>query len=145
MFYDAKGNLTTTPNFLTDRIIAINQDVQYYGGINNSFKYKLFQLDVFFQYAKQVGLNPLLGYGSVPGFFGFNTIQANLDRWQKPFDQTPGQMFTQSYSSPAIYTYDNAARSDFAYTDASFIRLKNISFSYALPGKILKCNSYEEL
>jgi len=55
-----------------------------------------------------------------------------LDRWQKSGDKATIQRFTQAFGD-AFNAYKIAQRSDYAYSDASFIRLKNISFSYQLP------------
>ncbi len=136
MVFDSDHKPTATPTYETDRVISIYTNPKYYGGINNSLKFKQLELDIFFQYTKQIGLNPLLNSSIRPaGFMGFNTIRANLERWQKPSDHSPAQQFTQSFASPAFAAYSIASQSDYGYTDASFIRLKNIAVSYILPAE----------
>ncbi len=57
-----------------------------------------------------------------------------LNRWQNPGDQSAVQKFTQDYSSEAYAVYSTISYSgDNTISDASFIRLKNLSISYILP------------
>jgi hypothetical protein len=80
---------------------------------------------------KQTGHNYL--YGFLPGYFGQNQPTAVLNRWQKAGDITNIQRYNQNLS---IYTaYNNANLSDLVYSDASYIRLKNVSLSWTLPEK----------
>ena len=107
-------------------------DPKFFGGLSNSFTYKSFQLNILMEFRKQIGHNPI--YSSA----AFGTIQNQsiyaLNRWQKPGDITPYERFTQDFRNPAYYpaTY-NMVSSDAALTDASFIRFKNIAFSYNVP------------
>lgn len=102
---------------------------EFYGGIQNHFSYKKWTLDFLFQFVKQKN------YSYPMGFAGQMSNQQTrmADSWQQPGDTTPYQVFTASYSSDAanasyIYSDSNAA-----ITDASFIRLKNISLIYDVP------------
>jgi hypothetical protein len=54
------------------------------------------------------------------------------NRWQNLGNKSPGEQFTQSYSSNAFSAYFNAQSSDNFYVDASFIRLSNLSLTYQL-------------
>ncbi len=134
---DANGKPTTTPDYSTDRTILTNTLPKYYGGVQNSIQYKGIQLDVLFQFVKQIGPNILFAnnpYAPIPpGAFipGYsNQPLTVLDRWQKPGDQTRIQRYSIGYLSA-----DKALASDAAYTDASFIRLKNLSLSWQIPDK----------
>ncbi len=109
---------------------AITQD--YYGGIQNSFTYKQFQIDIFFQFTKQNGYN-YMAYFVAPGFAGLNEPTAILGRWQKPGDNTGIGKFTQDPGSPEFGAFSALGQSNLAVTDASFIRLKNVALSYQLP------------
>jgi hypothetical protein len=55
-----------------------------------------------------------------------------LDRWQKPGDVASVAAFSTKK------TYYTTASSDYFYTDASYIRLKNLSFSWQPPSPWLK-------
>jgi TonB-dependent starch-binding outer membrane protein SusC len=56
-FIDSKGLRTYDPSFATDMTSFINPTAQYYGGLSNSLRYKGFQLDLLFQFTKQLGRN----------------------------------------------------------------------------------------
>lgn len=131
-FYDSKGALTGSPDFFNDRTVIINLDPTFYGGFQNSFTYKGLSLDFLFQFVKQMGFN--YNFARFPGVFeGTNGNQpvTVLDRWQKPGDIKPFQRYNSDVSLRD--KIDAAAFSDAAYSDASFIRLKNISLSWQLP------------
>ncbi|PSL48213.1 TonB-linked SusC/RagA family outer membrane protein [Chitinophaga niastensis] len=115
-----------------DRIIAKELTQKFFGGMQNSFSYKGFQLDIFLQFVKQTG-NDFLGFfPSVAGFVNQNVPIDNLKRWQTKGDITNIQQFSTGTgpADPARVWYTN---SDANIVDASFIRLKNLSVSYALP------------
>jgi TonB-dependent starch-binding outer membrane protein SusC len=105
------------------------REQQYYGGIQNVFQYKNWKLDFFFQFVKQTGYNYLNGYYTTPGMTG-NQPTIVMNRWQKPGDQTNIQQFTQTYGDVAN-AYFNDVTSDNIISNASYIRLKNISISYS--------------
>jgi TonB-linked SusC/RagA family outer membrane protein len=130
-FYDKEKNLTFFPSYSTDRVRHINITPKFYGGIQNSFQYRNFELNINLQYIKQLGRNYLFSNGSSPGYIGGDR-RANqpvdvLNRWQHEGDNKPYQKYTQDFS----FSYaDYASASDIAYSDASFIRAKNISLSF---------------
>jgi TonB-dependent starch-binding outer membrane protein SusC len=128
---DHDGNIS----FPADWFALKSIEQQYYGGFNNMFQYKNFQATIFFQYVKQTGKNYLFGNYVSPGMFG-NQAAYVLNPWQKPGDEKSIQQYTQSYG-PAFSSYANEVSSDQAISDASFIRLKNISVSYQFSAKTL--------
>ncbi len=104
---------------------------KYYGGFNNSFSYKGFQLEVFFQFVNQMQQSYLAG--SSPGSYG-NQPVAVLQRWQNPGDNTSIQRFTSAgFSTAAGNTYSEFEYSDGLIVNGSFVRLKNVNLSYTLP------------
>lgn len=133
---DIHGNPTFSPTYPDDYNIFINTLPKFYGGIQNSVTYNGIQLDFLFQFVKQTGLNSLYYSGlSVPGEFvrGFsNQPTTVLDRWQKPGDSRPIQRY-----STALLSLSNLGSSDASYGDASFVRLKTLSVSWALPERWL--------
>jgi TonB-linked SusC/RagA family outer membrane protein len=129
-YVDAKGNLTNTPNGATDKVKVFDPNPKFYGGFQNSFSYKGFDLDIFFQFVKRTAINYKLGTSFLIGS-AFNQPVDVLNRWQKPGDITNIPKF-----SLQNYLFDIQG-STFGYTDASFIRLKNVSFSYNLPSRWL--------
>lgn len=101
----------------------------FFGGLQNSLRYKDFQLDILFQFVKQEGRNYIYAISSAPGSM-INQPDFVLGRWQKPGDNADLQRFSQA---SAATTYGLLSNSDRSVTDASFIRLKNLSFSWSLP------------
>jgi TonB-linked SusC/RagA family outer membrane protein len=129
-FVDSKGFLTDAPDPQTDQTAVVNTSPKYYGGIGNTLTYKGLQLDFLFQFTKQMGKDYFFqGWGPL-GTFGLNTIETAMLRWQKPGDHGLYSSSSQNYVSSSYQTFQYAASSDLAYTDASFVRLKNLSISY---------------
>ena len=104
---------------------------KFYGGMGNTFTYKNLTLDFFFQFKKQQAFNNLR-WRATPGFRGNAPIDL-LDRWQQPGDTDSYQMSSGGLS-PSIGPSDlNQIDSNAAVSDASFIRLRNISLTYKVP------------
>jgi TonB-linked SusC/RagA family outer membrane protein len=145
---DSKGNITDSPDPSVDKTVIINTLPKFYGGFSNTFSYNGFQLDVFFQFVKQTGPNMLFGSSSFSGPGAVNTNEPVwvLSRWQKQGDKTNIQRFNSNLSLSGALS--NALQSEAHWSDASYIRLKNVSLSYQLPQswrrKILKqdCRIY---
>jgi hypothetical protein len=113
-----------------------NTDPRSYGSLGNSFTYKAFRVDVLFQFMQQYGLG-WMGDNiyNEPGSM-YNQPGLVESRWQKPGDLKAIQKFTTSPGSlSGVYTgYYAMMFSNDRYNDASFIRLKNLAFSYDLSG-----------
>lgn len=110
----------------------------FYGGWTNSFEFGQFGLDVSLYFNKQKGIS-FQNTFSVPGRRGNQPIEI-LDRWQNPGDNARFGKYTQSFSSPASGAINLATVSggDLVITDASYISLRNVEFSYRLKESILK-------
>ncbi|OPC66456.1 hypothetical protein BAY13_17120 [Elizabethkingia bruuniana] len=110
-------------------------DPVFYGGFRNNLNFKGLELDIFFDYKKQVGKNFLYSIynrQSIPGTLYNQPIQL-LNRWQKEGDIS---LFEKYSTSPQI-NRANAYTSSAMYSDQSFLRLRNISLSYSFSQKIL--------
>jgi TonB-dependent starch-binding outer membrane protein SusC len=108
-----------------DYVIAGKTSPDFFGGFNNSFEYKGFQLDIFIQFVKQEGYNDF-SY-SMPVFGQpYNVWNDYLGYWRNPGDKAviPKPFATTDNS---LLQFSN---SDATFTDASFIRLKTVSISY---------------
>ena len=129
-FAGSHGTITSTPDTnQTNANILINTSPTFYGGFQNSFTYKGFELDIFFQFVKQKGQNYL--FGNNPGSYYLNQPTTVLARWQKPGDITSHQRYSSDYSLSE--QFGDAVASDEGFSDASYIRLKNLSLSWQLP------------
>lgn len=115
---------------------------QYYGGLQNTLRYKRLQLDFLFQFVKQINYNESIYFG-VPGSSA-NQPKAALNHWQQVGDSAPYPIYTDGTNSAAVDAYYKYFESDGVISDASFVRLKNISLSYELPLKELQCKVFFE-
>lgn len=137
-FEDKNGNISTSPSGAAEDMgLRINTSPKYYGGFQNTFSYKKFQVDVLFQFVKQIGYDDTRWGNNMrtPGnFYQGNSNQpvTVLERWQKPGDNTNIARFT-SYNS----FWNPIRASDRRFVDASYIRLKTLSASWQLPAQWL--------
>ncbi|WP_343670076.1 SusC/RagA family TonB-linked outer membrane protein [Chitinophaga sp.] len=134
-FRNSKGELTSTPNFATDKYNYVITSPNWYAGFSNSFSYQGFSLDFLFQFMKRKGQNYFTG-STYPGSFNRNQPTSVLDRWRKAGDDAPHQRFNANNSLAGAYS--NATASTISYRDASYCRLKNISLSWQLPQQWLR-------
>lgn len=130
-FVDADGDGLMNSN---DRISLKNTATRFFGSVSNSFTYKNIELQFLFEFRKQPGKNYLATQGSfVPGYFYYNQPRIVLGRWQKPGDQSSIQRFVAVTTSPAFPAAQTLlTNSGAVYTDASFIRLRNVALTYRL-------------
>lgn len=103
---------------------------QFYGGLGNTFSMGNLTLDIFFQFKRQKAYNTLR-FDATPGFTGNKTVDL-YDRWK-----TVGDVKTiQRASSGMTFSGDRGSfqqESNAAVSDASFVRLRNISLNYTVP------------
>lgn len=126
---DKEGEITNDPGD-GDRVIAGQVDPSWFGGIENSFNYRGFGLDVFFQYATGHDVyNDTYSFMMTPATFNLHTDY--LDRWQEPGDETdvPRNVFGD--------LADDATRASTRFLeDGSYIRLRELTLSYNLPQNV---------
>ncbi|TXJ29049.1 MAG: SusC/RagA family TonB-linked outer membrane protein [Chitinophagaceae bacterium] len=135
--FDAKQD-PFNPDYLEDAKIFINTNPRIYGGFHNKVTYKGFELDFLFQFVKQVAYNMRFGsnFNTLPGNFfrGSSNQPADIiNRWHKQGDIAPvGKVSTLEWDNVYLNT-TYAMGSDAAFSDASYLRLKNLSLSWNLP------------
>jgi hypothetical protein len=126
------GQISTSLDSLDDRyVLEINP--KFTGGLGTNFRFKEFQISLNFYFVKQKGTNALNTPSSIPGSPYNTSLYVFNNRWQKPGDIATVAKFTNNPDQ----SYTNFYQSDGIYTDASFIRLTNLSLSYSLPSKII--------
>ena len=135
-FLDKNGNVTSAPTTGDNTVLLNYSFPKYYGGFQNSLQYKNFQLDVLFQFVKQLG-NNLFGGNSRPGNVNLNQPVSVLGRWNKPGDLEPIQKYISISTGSGANAFSAMRSSDAAFSDASFIRLKNVILSYQIPEKFV--------
>jgi TonB-linked SusC/RagA family outer membrane protein len=141
-FQKADGSITDNSNLIspsTDRIGSIVYTTpKYYGGLQNSFTYRGFQIDFLFQITKQIAQlampNTRFGVSSSNGgSTNGNQPAWALDYWTKPGDDVLYQKPSLTSGSSRGWSIFKSA--DVGYVDASYIRFKNLALSYQLPDR----------
>ncbi|PUZ22495.1 TonB-linked outer membrane protein, SusC/RagA family [Chitinophaga costaii] len=115
-----------------DRAVSVDISPRFTGGWGNQFQYKNFQLSLYCVFKDAKGVNGFSG--NQPGQMANISPKVLADHWQKPGDKATYARFTtqQSYND-GLYS-----QSDAVYSDASYLRLSTVAFSYSLPEHIAK-------
>lgn len=125
---------TTAPAInASDYQIAGNAIPLWYGGFANNFAYKNFDLNIDFSYS---GGNSVMNgsRGSLLDMRFLNNSTLALNRWTKAGQSTniPRVVYGDQISNGAAFPIsENAEKAD-------FLRLNNVTLSYALPYKIVR-------
>jgi len=128
---DVDGNATTNPT-ANDRVIVGDANPDFVGGIRNTFTYKAFDLNAFFNFS--VGNDVYIGglrFTDNANTGSFNKRTQLLDIWQQPGDVA----YVPSPSSSTFASFNQ--RSTLQLRDGSFARLKNLTLGYTLPAQYL--------
>jgi TonB-dependent starch-binding outer membrane protein SusC len=130
LFYDRYGNIMTwanpTGNFYDNRVAAGNPIPKFMGGITNTFSYAGFDLSILFSF--MVG-HTIYDDPAKNQIGQWNIIAQRpeiLDAWSE--ENTDGNV-------PALNGYTSINSDRFLY-DASFVRLRSLTFGYTLPKSI---------
>ncbi|WP_245569854.1 SusC/RagA family TonB-linked outer membrane protein [Flavobacterium soli] len=132
-FEDVNGDGRLTA--AEDKKQVVDFTPAYYGGLHNDLRYGNWQLGFLFQFVRQQNFNSAVNFGA-PGTS--NQPVTALDRWQEPGDVSDHQRFTSGSNGAAMSAYNRYRDSDAAVSDASYVRLRNLSISYTLPATALK-------
>lgn len=135
---DPQTGLYTFEDFNGDGAIASPGDLQlvkeldpaYYGGVTSNLSIGKFTMDLLLQFSRQEGYNFWATGGVLVGRLG-NQPRSVLQRWQEEGDMAPVQRFSTG-TSQTTQAFRQYGRSDAAISDASFLRLRTLSFSYRL-------------
>ncbi len=113
-----------------DRVYLGSNEPKFFGGFTNRFSYKNFELSVFLQFSygnKLFNTN----HAMLRGYNNYNIEQQYYD-----------DMWTIDKQDAPLHTYsDGLGRqtpTDLQAEDASYLKVKEISFSYRLPKKTLR-------
>lgn len=132
--FSSKNGPTPQPEF-SDRITVGDLDPDYYGGFRNEITFKDISVSFLFQFAKQIGQNYLgqVTSASPVGDMFSNVPATYTDSWQKSGDMNKiNQRYFTVRNRVARSAASYFAGSTGSYSDASYIRLKNVSISYSL-------------
>lgn len=124
-----KNGATGRPAEFTDFVILGSTMPEFYGGLQNSLRYKKLELDFLVQFVQQEGKE--YNYGREANGYGtrYNQGREALDRWQKPGDVTD---IPRATTANATTLFDVYRLSSAVWGDASYVRLKNVSLRYDL-------------
>ena len=117
----------------SDRQLVGSSNPDFFGGWNNTFKYKGFQLDVFFTYMYG---NDVYAEWAVtatrPGYRMAITEDAAKNRWTAPGSSNK---YPRAVNTLCGHNSKNSTR---FLEDGSFIRLRSLTFSYTFPQVMLQ-------
>lgn len=133
MWYDTLGNLTYQV-LARDRVYIGDVQPEYSGGLTNTFTFKGFTLDVFFQYEYGRLLQDQQVNFLIENISRLNAVQDVYDkRWT-----TPGQLtsFPRQNSVGTESKGSGALSGSRTWFKGDYIRLKNLTISYDVPSRI---------
>ncbi|PUZ23836.1 TonB-linked outer membrane protein, SusC/RagA family [Chitinophaga costaii] len=133
------GDKVLTSGFSNDQYLTIDLSPKYYGGLENSFTYKKFNVDAFISFKNQKAKN-WQSQAGLPGVMNNNPLVDYTGRWQHPGDVTTLPMYTQSIKNQVSFNY--YAASNGAYVNGTYARLANLHIAYDLSNVIFKKTSF---
>jgi len=140
LYYKKEGSDETTNNYSeAEDMVVGNPNPDFYGGLENTFLFKGFDLKIFFQfvYGNDV-FNEAGRFMSSNGNGIDNQTKDQMNRWQKPGDITDVPQ--------ARYGGNNGSRSSSRWIyDGSYMRLKDVSFGYTIPKKLTQKINIEKV
>ncbi|GAA4320525.1 SusC/RagA family TonB-linked outer membrane protein [Flaviaesturariibacter amylovorans] len=135
MWYDSLGNITYQIQTPRDNRVIGSELPKYTGGLNNTFSFKGFTLDVFFQYE----FGRLVNDGQV-SFLSESSGRISFlqsiyeERWTKPGDVTDVPRMNLTAEPKASGGLGGSR----LWVKGDYIRLKNVMLSYDIPNSIMR-------
>ncbi|BDD07379.1 SusC/RagA family TonB-linked outer membrane protein [Aureibacter tunicatorum] len=136
-YKDLDGDGVITEN---DRQIIGDPNPDFYGGINNTFRYKGFDLSVFmtFSYGNDIyNANMTNFYHPEFGRLNINYLAETANRWSpsNPIQNGPAEV--PSVDNRWNQLYSGKMFNSSYIEDGSYLRIKNITLGYQLPQSLL--------
>jgi len=131
LYMKADGSTTNDYNAAVDTVLG-NPNPDFYGGWNNKFSYKGFDLDIQCQFVSGNDLYNIAGFfQSVNGDYFDNQTVDQMNYWKKPGDVT-------DIPQPRLYDGNGAGKSSRWVQDGSYFRIKSVNLGYNFPRKMLQ-------
>jgi len=111
-----------------DRQVIEDLQIKFFGGINNSIRFKNWDFSVLFQFVKKKNYNQN-SIMPLPGTMVNQPVEV-LNVWSV---ENPNGVYMPYSASKSLLSHNLFKGSTAAVSDASFIRLKNIELGYNLP------------
>jgi TonB-dependent starch-binding outer membrane protein SusC len=134
-FFDNEGNLVKLTIENTDYRQPVGKPFpDFFGGVNNSLKYKGVELNFLFTFQSGNTIFDNEAKFQIGDIANNNQRREILNRWQSPENpgdgSTPGLFLSGAGSGRAL-------NSDRFMYDASFLRLRTVTLSYTLPQSLV--------
>jgi TonB-dependent starch-binding outer membrane protein SusC len=139
IYLDRNGNQTKVLNVDSrtgDKVAVANVNPDFTGGLTNTFKYKNFELNTLFTFTSGGHIWDNSGKRSmnfITDWQIYQFMQGNY--WRQPGDVAKYPRLTLSNQGGVTNAWDN--NTTLQVYDASFVRLKELTFAYYLPSKFL--------
>lgn len=130
---DLNGDGVITPE---DRKIIGNGVPDFYGGFNSKFKYKGFDLGIFFVFRQGHTIQSGFNAGNNSLFGRYNNLDVDYWTIDNPTNANPRPNENQERPRNG---------SSLTYFDGSFVKLRNLSLGYNLPESIVSTLGMEKL
>jgi len=140
LYYVKSGSNQTTNDYnKAQRQVVGNPNPTFTGGFSNDISYKGLNLSFLFQFVYGNKIYNAAGvYQSVNGNYFDNQTADQMNRWQKPGDQT-------NVPQARLFMGNGNRTSSRWLYDGSYIRLKNVTLSYNLPRRFINWMSLRRL
>ena len=131
-----------TSNYALAQFVNLgNPNPRFFGGFNNTFSYKGFDLSVLFQFVSGNKIH-LSGDTFMNSQFGNGPDNQTTDilrRWRKPGDVTDvPRASIDGVTSDGVALNGFQGRNGRYLQDGSYLRLKTLNFGYTLPATLVK-------
>ncbi len=128
--YDEEGNVVSGPDgeiTEEDKKYLGDANPRYTAGFNNQINFKNFELSFFFEgvFKKSVVNVNKATYSFPSYYYGTNKMRHVLDRWTSTNPSNEMPSLTKELTAKTVL-------SDWTVEDASFVRLRDITFAYKL-------------
>ena len=139
--YTFQGQSTNGTLGSNDLVASPAPEQRCYGGWDNQFGYKRWQLEIDIHFVMQDGTNPLgtLYQQNPPGVEATSQLSNGpvewLNHWRSQGDHAKLQVVSSEPSSPANLALYTFVQSDANIIDASYVRLRRVILSYQWPKK----------
>lgn len=137
-FYKSDGTKTSNPVYNgqpnSDQTKIVDPTPDFYGGMQNNFRYKSFTVSTFFNFSRQFQSIEGL-YDQFPGATGTNQPTKLLNSsWKQPGDNAQFARFTTTFNIPNITNSVWAHQaSDADFVKATYLRFRSLSLSWQMP------------
>jgi TonB-dependent starch-binding outer membrane protein SusC len=136
LYFGADGKTTNDYSLAVDTIVG-NPNPDFYGGFNNRFSFKGFDIDIQTQFVKGADVYNAAGFfQSVNGDYFDNQTVDQMAYWRKPGDIT-------NIPEPRLYSGNGSGKSSRWVQDGSYFRIKTVNLGYNLPRSIISRAHFE--